>query len=282
MRLGFFGLLPREIRDKIFELAIEADKPLDFRGCCGRFSKDLVEPGNCPFHNHRYRYPHIWPSRFALLWTSRTLSKEIQNTIYSKVTLRITADPETVMPQPQSLPRKEDENWMIAARFRHLEITVHPIGIRNEAFTTYTAALGALVDKVLFFADGRSPSWPADNIKRQVTLNLGRIFEERLPFNVSLASYAGGQEPYPPLFVLRRLDEVIQLISRLEPAADITIAAMTQLSTGKDRGRSYLDGLRRWVEERGMGFEEKTRTECPQPQYVESYSALGARHLHFV
>ncbi|KAF2872347.1 hypothetical protein BDV95DRAFT_475691, partial [Massariosphaeria phaeospora] len=178
--LGLFEMIPREVRHMIYALAIETDRPVKLRKCCGSSGKARRD---CPNHG-------FWAtdatSRFTLLAVSRGIGAEASWVIYSGCTLRLELENELAahFTDAYTSSAARDRKWESAARYRHIELILPGQIVQFTPPLMYTYWLDAAVARMVdHWARNANEPTDSERALRHVTIHLGRMFSESLPFN---------------------------------------------------------------------------------------------------
>jgi hypothetical protein len=274
---GGFGtlcVLPRELRQTIYGYALDVDIPVTGRSCCGP-DTTTRERGTCRKHN-------TGTGRFNVLRLSKAVHEEASWILYSQGVLSIGIDqaiksylngdnPRSLRHMGNSVTQNKNKHkatmWTAAARFRSVRICVPERTLtRNDpaAYTRY------LLEVVCLLGREWERRGTAD-VHHRVSLDLGTIFHEMLPFNMESQTSSKYAElldwlsnNYPceePDFEMIRADseqnlkKVISMISMYSGHAEWTVRAKTEICETDEGGSEGLRAFQVNCARYGVVFE---------------------------
>ncbi|KAF2181554.1 hypothetical protein K469DRAFT_752766 [Zopfia rhizophila CBS 207.26] len=289
---GILGRFPREIRELIYAAGLNIVQPVSAKECCGPTSTRR-ERDACQKHGNTSckmlgKWNGLWAGiskqhfgRFNIFLVSRAIKEEAAWVLFNQGSLLIKIN-ESVAKylggcrartthRLQDLPNNEHARnvWMMAASFRDVRIEIPAATIQFEHPLVYTARLGEAVS-LLLKAWELQPDQPTSEVPHTVTVHLGRLYNETIPFNTSsspedvsewaLIHYPfytpglekGGEE------ASHNLDKMVATAMRHRDGSEWKVVAFPETKVedeGEKEGDMWLSDLEASWEEHNVEFQ---------------------------
>ena len=266
----------------IFQYVLEDYRPVTLKECCTPTSTSR-SLSLCRKHGAGTRTD---TGRFAVLLLSSEIREEASWVLYNQCRLRLLIHRATKPYFPgrklnsvhrlASLPLSSPARatWTALAKFRFIDIEVparelvegHPVG-----YTAQMLEAAALLLKTWSKTSSAS-SRPKTVVPHQVTIHLGTLFNEIVPFNGDLMPDSFGDIflwlliHYPDVRLDavdfdgicqdsgRNLQKLIKVIGKNKGATEWSINAVTDLEEEMSGGRKWLSALESSCAKEGLGF----------------------------
>lgn len=277
--LGLLGNLPAELRLNILEIALETDRHLTVRRCCGILGHSS-EP--CKFHasieenNHTLNH-----RRFALLFVSRGVYYDALWDMNNK--MRVHADVTRLMlihkPAIPYRTRRFRSMWARISQFRIVDLFVPSAGIH---FDQPEVCITSMLDCVTMLFDkwATQNSHKSSSTTREMTIHLGAIFNTYRPFRAPRLDNPKIREEHARLLAgcWRDLPNSVGLISSRGAVTDWSFSIDSEIDADNLVGEATLKMLKKLLEGASITCKD-TPGDVPT---MESRSATGGIHRRFL
>ena len=276
--LGTLSRLTKEIRQEIYGIALEIDRPITAKKCCTPEST-FDERAECKVHSGAKN-----TGRFNILPVSKDVSEDAHWVLFNRGNLRLDLGPAFRVYftgwKPNTNYHSSEilrlwrvrDMWLATARYRFVELVLTQEILETENPEEYTVQLYEIATR-LFEGWKDAPHGPTSPEEHSVTINLGNLFAEIIPFNAEppvnldqidlllLINFLG---PTPPDFekiawkCMRNLKRFISLVARCKELSKWKIVAFDQLAE-ESSGLRSLQVFKKVCDRGGVKFEGLSR-----------------------
>jgi hypothetical protein len=177
---GTLDTLPREVRQITYGYVFDIATPITVQKCCGA-NTTRRERNACRKHDS---------SKFDILRVSKAFKLEASWVFYSQGSLHIevdqsiaqylVGDTRSLRQLGKSTDKEMKAIWAVAPRFRHVHVSIPEETLRLRDPILYSRQL---VEVVCLLSKARETSGDQLMAASTVTIDLGTIFHQMLPFN---------------------------------------------------------------------------------------------------
>jgi len=192
---GKLGVLPKEVRQIIFAYMLKAGHAVSVKQCCGP-DATRRERDSCKRHGSG---KSIIDGRFDILQVSKEINQEASWVLYNCIQLEISVS-QSLKPyldrngSSRSIrhlgrldqdSRRKTTMWAAASRFRRIIIFVPEMHLAYSDPSVFTGHLPEIAGRLgKYWQDQQANLVSEPSIAHYVTLNIGTLFQQMLPFNV--------------------------------------------------------------------------------------------------
>lgn len=278
---GTLQVLPKEVRQAIYGYAFEIDRPVTVKECCGP-ETTRRERAVCRKHGIG---SELGAGHFNVVQISKSIREEAAWVIFSYGSLNIDASRSintyldgrrlTTLRRlgDSKLNKEKTALWAAAARFRFVNIHVPGDVLRYGHPTTTTDRLLQIVCWLCKRWEDQCKACGAEpSAKSFVTIELGSIFHEVLPFNIvwlpamyddwlcewETDHYPGEEEPdYQQIAAesAHNLQRLASMIGMHQDYAQWRVLANTELEEKDEGGANSLHNFQVNCARNGVDFE---------------------------
>ncbi|KAF2709401.1 hypothetical protein K504DRAFT_455131 [Pleomassaria siparia CBS 279.74] len=281
-RFGTLTILPQEIRQNIFALALDIACPVKNKQCCGPQST-IRERDSCKKHGKR-RVKDA--GRFNVLIIAKAVTEEATWVLYNQGTIKLDLGP-ALQPyfatyQPKTKYRlgdiphamKVNAMWMTAARYRFVDLTLSPKVLRTENPEVYTTQL-CKAASLLFKGWEKEPRQPTSHVPHTVTVQLGELFKQPIPFNCNpepelthdvylwhLINFPNSVPNYRKIAKIAgtNMKRLTEIVSQHRGLSEWNFDALSDIDEAST-GARWMRALRTSCQRAGLSFRGKTEND---------------------
>lgn len=261
-KLGDLDVLPIEVREHIYALALDIGRPVTIKNCCTP-GKTPREVSRCSKHGSRVKAN---TGRFNMLYVCKGMRQEAMQVLFTKGSMLLHPDPfmEGYLkdcPRSNS-PRRIDNfmqrdvqvaaMWNTISQFRSIKIEVSTMRVNIGHPTQFAERILAITSLLC-----NEETDPVEMAKQSRTLNIGGIFVHKMPFNMREAEFTSYDLVFDWLFtdypegspdinslaaeVMHRLHRMVAGIGKHSHHASWTILVNKKLRDNEEGGQQALE-----------------------------------------